>query len=426
MKPKARRLPGQPYIALGIGLGAFAALWASWILGPATDSSALGAQSLVLGLALILALVLTYHFPIHVGDSSKVYASGTVLFLMAVLLPPMMAASTIGIGIVAGEIGTCNRTANHRIPSIIPTQAARWVIIGLAGSLVTHSSLLPSPLPLIAGGLLLWSGDILSGPLLLSPLLGQSPAKVMEMMVRQGGVFEGVQYAVGLLGALVVASDPWALILLALPAGLIYTAFKRSHDLRQQTRRALEDMADAADRRSSHRGGHSRRVSALTRELVAHLDVSASEARRIVLAARLHDVGKIGIPEGILPKQECLNVAERAVLQSHVEAGAQMLARYPEFSGIVDIVRHHHEAWDGSGYPDHLSKDDIPLGARIVAVVNAYDTIDARENGRAARRELLAGRGTQWSPDIVDLFLRTLVDESLDDVPLRLVPRMET
>jgi hypothetical protein len=429
-----RRLPGQPFVAIATVASAGAALAASWVVTLVRDGSRLDNRTTLVLLCLLGALILTYHFPIHVDFSSKIYMGSVVLYLMAAMLPPAVAASAIGVGILAGELSVCQSTGNHRVGSIIPTQVGRWCLIGLLGSLVAHQTSDHSAIPLVLAAAAMWSLDVLTGPLLLSPLLGRAPWRVISMMVREGGVIESVQYLIGLLGVLEADNQPWAIALLLPPTALVYVAFKHANRMRAQTRQMLEDMADMVDLRGANTAGHCRRVAELTRWTLATLTKYGPESDVIVSAARVHDIGKIGIADEILQKPDKLTQTDWAFLKTHCELGADLLARYPQFSDVAALVRHHHEAWDGSGYPHRLRSIQIPFGSRVIAVADAYDDMTSDQPYRgsltpaAAAAALREGRGRQWDPEVVDALLRTVKDDiEQPAVPnLRLLPSIDS
>jgi len=408
-------------------LGVLAAVWARAIAHPPGLSYA----TALLALALTAALVLAYKFPIHIHLASKIYMGSVVLYLMATLLPPVVAATVIGVGTLAGELTVYANT--HNPPRVIASQVGRWILIGLAGSIVAHVSGPDIPyiaLPLIAAGVVLWSGDILTGALQFAPVLGISPFRALGLMLREGGTVEAAQYLVGLMGALEAVHQLWALVLLLVPTALVYVAFKHTKEMHTETRRILESMADMVDLRDPYTGGHSRRVTSLTEGILRELQKAGPEVGLIVSAARVHDIGKIGIHDDILQKPCDLTEEESAVMQTHVERGADLLERYPDFARGIAIIRHHHEAWDGSGYPHRLKENDIPFGARVIAVADSFDAMTSDRPYRPgmtvqkAASILRAGRGQQWDAQIVDAFLRSIASQ-LDDHQmshLRIVP----
>ena len=218
-------------------------------------------------------------------------------------------------------------------------------------------------------------GDIITAALEIAPICGEAPTRVIAMAVRQGGVIEGIQYLVAILGALAAIHYPGALLLLVLPIVLVYRAFKQAIEVQKSTLQLLESMADTVDLRDPYTGGHSRRVADLCTGILRELNIRGPEAELIIVAARIHDIGKIAIPDQILHKPGRLTGDELAIMQSHPERGAALLTRYSDFARGVDIVRHHHEAWDGTGYPNRLKGHAIPFGARVIAVADSFDAM---------------------------------------------------
>lgn len=199
---------------------------------------------------------------------------------------------------------------------------------------------------------------------------------------------------------------------------LAFMFFRNPRDMREGTRQSLQSMADTVDLRDPLTGGHSRRVEQLCAVILAELPVSPSEMDLVRMAARVHDIGKITLPEPILKKQGVLTAEEYALIKTHPEMGAELLSRFPDFRRGADYVRHHHEHWDGHGYPRGLREYSIPLGARVIAVADAFDAMTSDRSYRAAMTPseaisvLRDMRGRQWDPHVVDAFLRALPSHS--------------
>ncbi|HEX2110703.1 MAG TPA: diguanylate cyclase [Gaiellaceae bacterium] len=176
---------------------------------------------------------------------------------------------------------------------------------------------------------------------------------------------------------------------------------------------AAAGLARAVDARDAYTGEHSAEVGELAARIAARMGFESDEVELVRLAGSLHDVGKLAIPEDVLRKPGPLNEAERLVLERHPQIGFRML----DSLGVEPVatwVLHHHERWDGAGYPERLSGDDIPLGARILFVADAYD---AMTTGRVYRGpltheeavcELERCAGTQFDPNVVEAFKREL------------------
>ena len=164
----------------------------------------------------------------------------------------------------------------------------------------------------------------------------------------------------------------------------------------------------------SYTHGHSQRVAELSERVAVSLGLSVRDCQSVYLAARLHDLGKCGVSNEVLRKAGPLSAVEREEMQEHVRIGAEMLEDFPLFRDGARYVRAHHEWYDGSGYPGGLARSAIPLGARIIAVTDAYDAMttdrpyrQALSHAEAVRR-LWKGAGSQWDPRIAERFLELL------------------
>ncbi|HZO96377.1 MAG TPA: HD domain-containing phosphohydrolase [Gaiellaceae bacterium] len=172
-------------------------------------------------------------------------------------------------------------------------------------------------------------------------------------------------------------------------------------------------LANAIEARNFELHGHCERLAAFAVRLAQRLGLSSGEIEAIRLGAILHDIGKIGIPDRVLLKAGPLDPEERTVIRTHTLIGDHLLAPLELLESARPIVRHHHERWDGGGYPDGLAGEEIPLGARIVAVADAVEAMAAERvysrpfTPAEIEAELRAGRATQWDPRIVDLALES-------------------
>lgn len=185
------------------------------------------------------------------------------------------------------------------------------------------------------------------------------------------------------------------------------------------------DLALSVEARDPSTQGHSLRVRFLVRRILDALGVPPEDRRSAETAALFHDVGKIGIPDSLLQKRGRLTDEEYMRMKQHVELGAETLRAFPGLEDVAVLIRHHHERFDGSGYPDGLRGEDIPLESRIIAVA---DTIDAMRSERPYHRparswleivaELRRVRGSQLDPRIVDVAL-SLIESP--PVPVRRV-----
>lgn len=174
--------------------------------------------------------------------------------------------------------------------------------------------------------------------------------------------------------------------------------------------RAAASLARAVDSRDAYTGSHSERVATFAAEIASQLGLPAEEVELTRLAGSLHDLGKLAIPEEILRKPAALSDAERLVLERHPQIGYRMLESLG-VDPIADWVLHHHERWDGHGYPDGLAEDRIPLGARIILVADAFDAMTSDRPYRVALSyeeaiaEVERCAGSQFDPEVVHAFL---------------------
>ena len=185
---------------------------------------------------------------------------------------------------------------------------------------------------------------------------------------------------------------------------------------------ALERLSVSAALRMEPTGRHGKRVGALVKALALASGCDPIEALEIGLAAQLHDIGMMSVPEGILAKREALNDAEQAIVRRHVEAGAEMLCddRHPRIHLAREIARYHHARWDGDGYPERVAGNRIPLAARMCAVADAYDAMVCGLGWRTplamddALRELHREAGAQFDPRLVERFDNLIRTETED------------
>lgn len=179
---------------------------------------------------------------------------------------------------------------------------------------------------------------------------------------------------------------------------------------------AVDALASLVDARDDGAARHNEQVASLAQQVALALGCNAEQARRTFLAARLHDVGKVAVADSILRKPDRLTDGEWALMQRHPVVGADVVGRMGSLAPLAEIIRSHHEHFDGAGYPDGLKGEEIPLEARIVGVADAFDAMvndrpyRKRLDERAARAELRSCAGTQFDPNVVAALERVLDD----------------
>jgi HD-GYP domain-containing protein (c-di-GMP phosphodiesterase class II) len=186
---------------------------------------------------------------------------------------------------------------------------------------------------------------------------------------------------------------------------------ERAHQLRRSYMATVRALCNAVEARDAYTGKHAERVSAYGMAVARALDAPFADDPDVEFGFLLHDVGKVAVPDAILWKPEPLTTKERSLMEQHPVVGWDIL-REVDFLGEAKlVVRHHHERWDGSGYPDRLEGDRIPLAARVFAVADVLDALTTVRPYRApsplseARDMIHVAAGSQFDPEVVDAFL---------------------
>jgi diguanylate cyclase (GGDEF)-like protein/PAS domain S-box-containing protein len=193
-----------------------------------------------------------------------------------------------------------------------------------------------------------------------------------------------------------------------------YMYRRKMYESASMRNKTIDIIMNALYEKSDRELHHSQRVSGISAEIAGKLGFAPDEINKIRMSGLVHDIGKIGISEKILNKPGKLDNDEWALIKKHPEAGWRILSAAKEFSDLADNVLHHHEWWDGRGYPEGLQGEKIPIEARIIAVADAYDAMTSSRSYReplepdAVITELERGAGSQFDPKIVDIFLGKL------------------
>ncbi len=193
---------------------------------------------------------------------------------------------------------------------------------------------------------------------------------------------------------------------------------QRNKELQESFKGVITAFALAIDAKDAYTHGHSERVARLAAEIAAELGLEPHEIETIRYAGLLHDVGKIGIDEQTLHKSDHLNDEEQEVIKAHPIIGARILEPIVLLKEIAPLVRHSHESYDGTGYPDGLTGEEIPLGARILAVADAFEAMTSNRPYRHALNHAQAisllreGMGKQWDAKVVEALFRVLEREN--------------
>ncbi len=226
--------------------------------------------------------------------------------------------------------------------------------------------------------------------------------------------------------------SPWAVVLFigpAIAAQRFFVLYRDQKNTATELNKAIDRLervnlsfatalVTALDARDHYTAGHSATVAVYARDIAKQLGLPEDTQKRAHLCALLHDIGKIGVPTGVLEKEGPLKRVERQAIENHAEVGATILGRIEGYEEIATAVRHHHERFDGAGYPSRQSGEDIHVLSRLVAVADAYSAMTSHRPyrtamfGDEARERLERGAGSQFDPQVVKAFIDVLERES--------------
>ncbi len=182
----------------------------------------------------------------------------------------------------------------------------------------------------------------------------------------------------------------------------------------ENVRRQLTELAGRLETKDGDTTHHTTAVASLAVAIASELGIEGEQLRHVEVGALLHDVGKLSVPDRILKKPSRLTQLEWVTMRRHAASGERLLVRILDLPDVLAVVRSHHERWDGAGYPDGMQGEQIPLGARIVAVADAFQAMVERRAYRPPRTpaqtlaELTLNAGTQFDPACVDALRRVL------------------
>ena len=222
----------------------------------------------------------------------------------------------------------------------------------------------------------------------------------------------------------------WAALLFALPLYTTRGAYQRVVEIRDMFTQTVRSLASAVDAKDKFTSGHSERVQLIAVDIGREMGCSEPELEALEWGGLLHDIGKIGVPDAVLLKQERLTREERIIMNQHPVKGAEIIAPVKKLAPELPLIKHHHEWYNGSGYPDHLIGDEIPKLARVLHVADAFEAMTAQRPYRMtpltreqAMAELRKYSGIQFDPAVVDAFSRTKWVEDVADPGRRPAPK---
>lgn len=263
--------------------------------------------------------------------------------------------------------------------------------------------------------------------LLVSTIISLSQGKKLFRVLTMDVKLELLHFAAlmpcSLLIVILYSVEPLSVIIVFLPLAVTHFSFENYINLKTQTKATIEVLADIIDKRDAYTSEHSLRVSNYCAKIAEELKLDAAKIETIASAARVHDLGKIAVPDSILLKNGRLEPGEREKMLSHSREGYKILSNLRPYKAGAKLVLYHHERYDGKGYPSGMKGDSIPLGARILAVADSYDAMTTDRpyrkgmSKKEAIDELTRCSGTQFDPAVVEAFINVLKRKEYEGIP---------
>ena len=346
------------------------------------------------------------------GTAAEVTVSLAITFAVACIWPPLEGMALVALGSVISDLVGRKAwekiifNASHYALTVGVTSIAyRRLSTDSAGFLEGQNLL-----AIVVCALLYFGVDAVVFSGLFSNISHESWPRALASFVRQSWLDSAALIPLGIVLAALFRVNPLAMLLLVPTFLLLYSALRREEALHTQTQTILEKLVDVLESKSPETAQHSKRVRAWVEEICHKLGLEYSDSVVIVQAAVLHDLGKVGLDDQLLRKPG-LSPEEFHQIMGHSAVSAGLLDGLTLFQGGRDIVLHHHERYDGNGYPDHLKGEAIPLGARIIAIADSFDAMVSMRPYRAksltveeALGVLDHERGAQFDPELVTVF----------------------
>ena len=347
-----------------VGAGALCLTLSSWRVASSTRWS-----DLLIFVGITIAAETWY---VTTGPKSSMSLSFPLHYAAAILFGPAFAALVAAVGVLSAD-GIIRRKPLPKTVFNASSFAVSAAVCGLVYQSLQSGgrlSITSDALALVAAALayLIVNDTLVT---IIVCLMGCRFVNEWLSTFRDVGVPYVSMAPLGVLIAFTYQNSPWTLLLYPPLVLLIYNGFKLFVTLRRETDGALAALADSVDKRDPYTYEHSVRVAARSAEIAERLGMATEDVQVVVAAARVHDLGKIASDNRILLKEATLSAEESRSIAAHPIEGAELVGKFCMFREGSSLIRHHHERWDGSGYPDGLSGSDIPLGARVIAVADA-------------------------------------------------------
>ena len=374
----------------------------------------------VIGLAFWTVMtLLASAFPVQMPRGSLINTSIATLVAAMTLGGPTAAGWVALIGTtelreLSGRVPWYGTLANHA-GLVLPAVVGGIVSFAMIGGIGAEVSPLVSFAAAMAGAAMFFALNVSFTSITVSLKSGQS---LRTVVYGDLPTFFANWVALSPLAWLMAFTTMkvgwWVTLLFALPFWIMRGALDQIVEMREMFTQTVESLAEAVDARDKFTAGHSRRVQLISVDIGRVLRLSQGELEALEWGGLLHDIGKIGVPDDVLNKPDRLTKEERAIMNAHPVIGANIIAPVTKLAPELPLIRHHHEWYNGSGYPDRLIGDEIPKLARILHVADAFEAMTAARPYRMkpltndqAMAELRKFAGIQFDPSMVDAFTRT-------------------
>jgi putative nucleotidyltransferase with HDIG domain len=366
------------------------------------------------------------------GASPVKVPGGTVISLT---IAPLLAAAVLGGPFAAAVVGLLGVTEWREIRGLVSRRGAGvpWygvlynhsgVVLPLIAASLLHSTLsspgidasVRSLVSFVAAGLFYFASN---GALAAAAIAAREERPFRAIYVsnlKQFGVsMAGLTPVAWLMAAMYVFAGPIGVLPFALPLYTTRVGYKKIVEIRDMFTQTVKALAGAVDAKDPYTAGHSVRVQTIAKELGAELGVSEDDLEALEWGGLLHDIGKIGVPDAVLLKQGDLTRDERITMNAHPVKGEEIIKPVAKLAPELPVIRHHHEWYNGSGYPDGLLGEEIPWLARILHVADSFEAMTAARPYRmtplseeTALNELRKWSGIQFDPKVVAAFERLI------------------
>lgn len=362
-------------------------------------------------LIFLVLIIISESFPVTLPKGGNVTVSFATIAASIILFQPFIViiiSITMELFLLVKENNRIRHLFNSsQLAFSTGTAALVYNYFSPATTEITLEHLMPFVLSILTFFIL----NIIFVTLILSLTQQEKPVSVWMVNIKWASfTFLSMAPLGALIAVIYINIGFWGLVLFLLPLIIARHSFQSYMNMREAFLDTITSLSLAIDAKDPYTKGHSSRVADYVTALGEELNLPADRIEFLHYIAMIHDVGKLAIPENILKKEAPLSPEEDSIMKKHSEEGAKIIKNVKYFAPGSDIIKYHHERWDGSGYPSQLKAEAIPQEARILSVADAFDAMTSDRPYRKAMkpqvalRELQKCSGAQFDPEIVNAF----------------------